>query len=87
LASISADKITALFDLPLHNACKELGIGSTAFKSLCRTYGIKKWPYRQMRKLRRRERLQNRSSSLCGEEEEEEEEEENDAEIDDDELE
>ena len=37
------------FHLPLHTAAQKFGICTTAFKKLCRRFGIAKWPHRQLR--------------------------------------
>jgi len=37
------------FHLPLHTAAQRFGICTTAFKKLCRRFGIAKWPHRQLR--------------------------------------
>lgn len=37
------------FHLPLHTAAQKFGICTTAFKKMCRRFGIAKWPHRQLR--------------------------------------
>mmetsp|Transcript_47924 Transcript_47924/g.74845 ORF Transcript_47924/g.74845 Transcript_47924/m.74845 type:complete len:435 (+) Transcript_47924:121-1425(+) len=37
------------FHLPLHTAAQKFGVCTTAFKKLCRRFGIAKWPHRQLR--------------------------------------
>jgi hypothetical protein len=37
------------FHLPLHTVAKKFGMCTTAFKKLCRRFGIAKWPHRQLR--------------------------------------
>lgn len=34
------------FHLPLHSAAQKFGICTTAFKKMCRRFGIAKWPHR-----------------------------------------
>ena len=41
------------FDLPLKSAAQKFGLASTAFKKYCRANGIRHWPYRKMRSLKR----------------------------------
>lgn len=36
------------FDLPINEASEELGVSTTIVKRLCRKFGIKRWPYRQI---------------------------------------
>lgn len=35
----------------LNDAAKELGMGVTALKKKCRKFGVKRWPYRQIKSL------------------------------------
>ena len=37
------------FHPPLHTVAKKFGMCTTAFKKLCRRFGIAKWPHRQLR--------------------------------------
>ena len=41
----------ALVHLPIHKAADKLGMKSTAFKKLCRTHHIGRWPHRQYKSL------------------------------------
>ncbi|CAL6306190.1 unnamed protein product [Bathycoccus prasinos] len=38
-------------DSTLNDAAKELGMGVTALKKKCRKFGVKRWPYRQIKSL------------------------------------
>ena len=38
--------LETVFHMPLHKACKALGVCATAMKRVCRKLGVKKWPYR-----------------------------------------
>lgn len=46
---ISEQQLRHHFHLPLHTAAQKFGICTTAFKKLCRRFGIAKWPHRQLR--------------------------------------
>jgi hypothetical protein len=48
--------LESLFDLPLANAAKILGVGTTFFKQKCREYGIERWPYRQRQSIEQLEK-------------------------------
>lgn len=41
------------FDLPLKAAAEKFGVRATAFKKRCRAIGIRHWPYRKVRSLKR----------------------------------
>ncbi|TYZ69027.1 hypothetical protein PybrP1_005972 [[Pythium] brassicae (nom. inval.)] len=41
------------FHLPLKTAAEKFGVRATAFKKRCRSIGIRHWPYRKVRSLRR----------------------------------
>jgi len=40
--------IAELFHLPADDAATSFGMAPTAFKKLCRSLGIKRWPYRKV---------------------------------------
>ena len=42
------DSVVAEFSVPLDKAARNLGIGSTALKRICREHGIARWPYRKV---------------------------------------
>lgn len=46
---ITEKELRQNFHLPLHTAARKFGICTTAFKKLCRRFGIAKWPHRQLR--------------------------------------
>jgi len=46
---VSEKELRQNFHLPLHSAARKFGICTTAFKKLCRRFGIAKWPHRQLR--------------------------------------
>ena len=37
------------FEYPIEEVSKMMGVSTTIIKRLCRKYGIKRWPYRQVR--------------------------------------
>lgn len=41
------------FDMPLMDAAEEMGVRKTAFKKRCRQMGIRHWPFRKVRSLKR----------------------------------
>jgi hypothetical protein len=51
---VSEAELRANFHLPLHTAARKFGICTTAFKKMCRRFGIAKWPHRQLRGLDKR---------------------------------
>lgn len=36
------------FEFPIEEVSKMMGVSTTIIKRLCRKYGIKRWPYRQV---------------------------------------
>ena len=50
---MSLEELSAYFHMPSDQACKQLGIGLTVLKRLCRKYNIKRWPFRKMKSLDR----------------------------------
>jgi len=44
---VTMEVLEQVFHLPLHKACKTLGICATAFKKVCRKLGVMKWPYKE----------------------------------------
>lgn len=45
---IKLSEIKKYFHLPIASAAKKFGICATLLKKICRTYDIKKWPYRKI---------------------------------------
>jgi hypothetical protein len=43
---VTLEILETVFHMPLHKACKALGVCATAMKRVCRKLGVKKWPYR-----------------------------------------
>ena len=43
--------ISNFFHLPMSAATKQLRIGSTALKKICRRHGIPRWPYRRLKAI------------------------------------
>ena len=52
-SNLSLEELSAYFHMPSDQACKQLGIGLTVLKRLCRKYNIKRWPFRKMKSLDR----------------------------------
>ena len=51
-ATFTRKQLQDLFHLPISQASRELGLGQTAFKRLCRRLGVRAWPYRKMGSIR-----------------------------------
>lgn len=49
----SFETFSTNFDLPLKVAAEKFGVRATAFKKRCRAIGIRHWPYRKVRSLKR----------------------------------
>ena len=47
--TVTQKELRNQFHLPLHTVAKKFGMCTTAFKKLCRRFGIAKWPHRQLR--------------------------------------
>ena len=47
---VTMEILETVFHMPLHKACKALGVCATAMKRVCRKLGVKKWPYRDSAK-------------------------------------
>ena len=45
---ITRDLLAQSFHLPTPQAARKMGLGLTAFKHVCRRFGIRWWPYRAM---------------------------------------
>lgn len=48
----SRQDLEALYHLPLIEAARIVGKGTTSFKKACRAAGIQQWPYRKLKSLR-----------------------------------
>lgn len=51
--SIKFESFSLHFDMPLKAAAEKFGVRATAFKKRCRAIGIRHWPYRKVRSLKR----------------------------------
>ena len=49
-SDITYQELAQYFHLPSTEACREIGLGLTAFKSVCRRFGLAMWPYKRPRK-------------------------------------
>lgn len=45
---LTLEDIQSKFIYPIATACKKLNVSESYLKRLCRKYGIKRWPYRQI---------------------------------------
>ncbi|GAB4815127.1 hypothetical protein N2152v2_002173 [Parachlorella kessleri] len=50
VSSITREELEQYFHLPSEKACKELGVGLTILKRVCRKLGIPRWPYNRVPK-------------------------------------
>ncbi len=50
-SSLTYADLRECFHLPITDVAKQLGLCTTVLKSVCRKFAIKKWPYRQIRKI------------------------------------
>lgn len=48
---INKEDIEKVFHLPLLDAARELGMSGTLLKKICRKIGIRRWPYRTLKKM------------------------------------
>ncbi|GMF34224.1 unnamed protein product [Phytophthora fragariaefolia] len=53
VATCNFDALSRHFHLPLKVAAEKFGVRATAFKKRCRAIGIRHWPYRKVRSLKR----------------------------------
>jgi len=47
--AITLEQLKPLFNSPLKQAAAKLGICTTAFKSVCRKFGLRCWPYKLLK--------------------------------------
>jgi len=62
--SLSLMEITQHFNLPLEEAAKKLGVCVATLKRTCRNYHIKRWPYRKLRAVERRQSILEKGGHL-----------------------
>lgn len=48
---LTKDELTHYFNMPITQASKELKVGLTVLKKLCRVFGIPRWPHRKMKSI------------------------------------
>ena len=53
MPNVTTEYLENYYHLPQTDAAKLMGIGTTTLKKLCRSLGIKRWPYRTVRKHQR----------------------------------
>ena len=53
LAELTFDVLRPYFYCPLSKVAVEFGVCATVFKKRCRDLGVKRWPFRKIRSLRR----------------------------------
>lgn len=45
------DDVAAVFHLPIDRAAKQLNVGQTWLKHMCREHGVPRWPFRKIQSL------------------------------------
>lgn len=52
---VSSDlaKLRTVYHIPINDAARELGMGVTMLKRLCRKFDIKRWPYRKLASIQK----------------------------------
>ena len=53
LATLTFEVLRPHFHIPLARVATEFGVCATAFKKRCRDLGVRRWPFRKIRSLRR----------------------------------
>ncbi|KAL8107345.1 uncharacterized protein LOC141672733 [Apium graveolens] len=53
IAKLTVHELSKYFHIKLEDAANIVGVSSTKCKEICRDGGVKRWPYRTVRKLRR----------------------------------
>jgi len=62
--AVRYEMLAQTFHMPIQGAARQLGVGPTTLKKICRAHGIRRWPYRTVRAQRNRaERL--RADGVC----------------------
>lgn len=52
--SVTRERLQGQFHLPMEEAGRMFGVSTTIVKRVCRTFGIERWPYRQIQSARKR---------------------------------
>ncbi len=50
---ITLEVLEAYYDTPLRHVSQKVGLSITMLKKICRSYGIQRWPHRQIRSINR----------------------------------
>ena len=50
---ITLDIITKYFDLIINDAANKIGVCTSVLKKICRKNGIKRWPYRKIKSIKK----------------------------------
>lgn len=53
-ALIEFEKLKAHFGEPMADVARKFGVCTTFFKRICRTHGIKRWPYRKLQSIQKK---------------------------------
>ena len=62
--TITLEVITRLFNVSRQKAADNLGIHDRTLRRLCKKYGIRRWPYRQMKRIDKQVHRFRQSSSF-----------------------
>ena len=65
LASLDFEVLRPHFYKPLSKVAVDFGVCATVFKKRCRDLGVKRWPFRKIRSLRR-SMTRTRRPRACG---------------------
>lgn len=52
--TIPLEDLQLHFHLPMAEVAKRFGVCTTFFKKVCRTHGIKRWPFRKLKSLQKK---------------------------------
>lgn len=59
------EALLEVFHLPLEEAGKRLGVGTTALSRICREFNVKRWPYRKVHAKIRKVKKEKEDALLC----------------------
>lgn len=65
MKSVTLSDVEKLYDLPLANAAKKLGIGKSILKKKCRNFGFSRWPYRKINSINKLITVAEVNYKLC----------------------
>lgn len=45
---VTKKDLVKLFNLPMKQAAKQLGVSESSLRNICRKFGVDRWPYRKV---------------------------------------